>query len=57
MKPEEQHSVHRYFGDEVEILDKLFKSKYLCLEKKVNRRDHLHENNNLKCIYAYEQSQ
>lgn len=27
MKPEEQHSVHRYFGDEVETLDKLFKSK------------------------------
>ena len=29
MKPEEQHSVHRYFGDEVEVLDKLFKSKLI----------------------------
>ena len=27
MKPEQQHSVHRYFEDEVESLDKLFKSR------------------------------
>ena len=27
MKPEQQHRIHRYFEDEVESLDKLFKSR------------------------------
>ena len=31
MKPEKQHRVHRYFEDEVDSLDKLFKSMFLFL--------------------------
>ena len=40
MKPEEQHSVHRYFGDEVEVLDKLFKSKLSCLDVTLRKLTH-----------------